>query len=104
MDEAVSKRGSASSEAVIGPAKKVQGSGKVEPEVVVAWIESIRDEVTVSEACTWLGIARSDLLPLEAAVETEHTEAVAEKISELCIRHKFRYGTGKPHSFGQSKK
>nr|WP_290409200.1 hypothetical protein [Paenibacillus polymyxa] len=76
----------------------------MEPEVVVAWIESIRDEVTVSEACTWLGIARSDLLPLEAAVETEHTEAVAEKISELCIPHKFRYGTGKLHSFGQSKK
>ncbi|WP_373888226.1 helix-turn-helix domain-containing protein [Paenibacillus polymyxa] len=31
----------------------------MEPEVVVAWIESIRDEVTVSEACTWLGIARA---------------------------------------------
>ncbi|SPY17594.1 Uncharacterised protein [Paenibacillus polymyxa] len=27
---------------------------------------------------------KSDLLPLEAAVETERTEAVAEKISELC--------------------
>ncbi|MGG4503564.1 hypothetical protein [Paenibacillus polymyxa] len=75
----------------------------MEPEVVVAWIESIRDEVTVSEACTWLGIARSDLLPLEAAVETEHTEAVAEKISELCIRHKFRYGTGNPTPSGRAK-
>ncbi|MEB4784267.1 helix-turn-helix domain-containing protein [Paenibacillus polymyxa] len=31
----------------------------MEPEVVVAWIESIRDEVSVSEACSWLGIARA---------------------------------------------
>ncbi|MCJ1219660.1 hypothetical protein MT396_06420 [Paenibacillus polymyxa] len=76
----------------------------MEPEVVVAWIEFIRDEVTMSEACTWLGIARATYYRWKAAVETERTEAVAEKISELCIRHKFRYGTGKsPHSFEQSK-
>nr|WP_258957397.1 hypothetical protein [Paenibacillus polymyxa] len=69
-----------------GPSKKVQGTGKeVEPEVPVAWIESIRDEVTVSEACTWLGIARATYYRWKAAVETERTEAMAEKISELCI-------------------
>ncbi|WP_262495527.1 hypothetical protein [Paenibacillus sp. B2(2019)] len=28
----------------------------MEPAVAIAWIEFIRNEVTVSEACTWLGM------------------------------------------------
>ncbi len=75
-----------------GPSKKVQGTGKeVEPEVPVAWIESIRDEVTVSEACTWLGIARATYYRWKVPVETERTEAVTEKISKLCIRSSSRF-------------
>ncbi|MCH6187882.1 IS3 family transposase [Paenibacillus polymyxa] len=64
----------------------------MEPEVAVAWIESIRDEVTVSEACTWLGIARVIYYHWKATVETKRTDAAVEKIRELCIHHKFRYG------------
>ncbi|MEK5254148.1 IS3 family transposase [Paenibacillus sp. FSL F4-0125] len=73
--------------------KKYEGVGEeVEPEAVIAWIESIRNEVTVSEACRWLGIARTTYYRWKAAVETKHTDKVVEKIRELCIRHKFRYG------------
>jgi len=64
----------------------------VEPEVTIAWIESIRDEVTVSEACAWLGIARATYYRWKAAMSKKHTDKAVEKIRELCIRHKFRYG------------
>ncbi|APQ57373.1 hypothetical protein PPOLYM_05435 [Paenibacillus polymyxa] len=64
----------------------------MEPQVVIAWVESIREEVTVSEACAWLGIARATYYRWKASVETERTDATVEKIRQLCIRHKFRYG------------
>ncbi|WP_419884733.1 IS3 family transposase [Paenibacillus sp. B-A-8] len=73
--------------------KKYEGVGEeVEPEAVIAWIESIRNEVTVSEACRWLGIARTTYYRWKAGVGTKHTDKLVEKIRELCIRHKFRYG------------
>ncbi|WP_342476556.1 IS3 family transposase [Paenibacillus sp. FSL H7-0350] len=72
--------------------KKVQGTGKgVEPEVVVAWIESIRAEVKVSEACAWLGVARATYYRWKAA-RTQRTDRMVEKIRQLCTLHKFRYG------------
>ncbi|WP_435923690.1 IS3 family transposase [Paenibacillus sp. DYY-L-2] len=73
--------------------KKVHGVGKeVEPEVVVAWIESIREEVTVTQACAWLGIARATYYRWKATMEAKCPEPTVEKIRELCIQHKFRYG------------
>jgi len=64
----------------------------VKPEVVVAWIESIREEVTVTQACAWLGIARATYYRWKATVEAKGPEPTVEKIRELCIHHKFRYG------------
>lgn len=64
----------------------------MEPKVAVAWIESIRDKVTVSEACAWLGIARATYYRWKAAMGTTHADHVVEKVREFCIRHKFRYG------------
>ncbi|MBP1999698.1 transposase InsO family protein [Paenibacillus shirakamiensis] len=46
----------------------------------------------VSEACRWLGIARATYYRWKAAVGTKHTDKAEERIRELCIRHKFRYG------------
>jgi len=63
----------------------------VEPEVAVAWIESIRGEVTVSEACAWLGIARATYYRWRA-VGSQRTDQNVEKIRHLCTQHKFRYG------------
>lgn len=60
--------------------------------MAVAWIESIRKEVTVSEACAWLGIARATYYRWKANIEIRHTEAIVEKIRQLCVYHKFRYG------------
>lgn len=62
----------------------------MEPAVAVAWIESIRTEITVSEACAWLGIARATYYRWKAA-GTRNTGPV-EKIRQLCTQHKFRYG------------
>lgn len=65
----------------------------MEPEVVIAWVESIREEVTVSKACAWLGIARATYYRWKAAMKAQSTDTTAvEKIREFCIRHKFRYG------------
>ncbi|OKP75728.1 tail length tape measure protein [Paenibacillus helianthi] len=61
------------------------------PEVVVAWIESIRAEVTVSEACAWLGIARATYYRWKTA-RTQSIDRMVEKIRQLCTQHKFRYG------------
>ncbi|WP_095205971.1 IS3 family transposase [Paenibacillus sp. O199] len=73
--------------------KKVQGIGtEVEAEVVIAWIESIREEVTISEACTWLGIARATYYRWKAAVEMKRPDPTVEKVIQLCTQHKFRYG------------
>ncbi|WP_085982514.1 IS3 family transposase [Paenibacillus sp. FSL H8-0457] len=73
--------------------KKYTELGKeVKPEVVVAWIESIREEVTVTQACAWLGIARATYYRWKATVEAKGPEPTVEKIRELCIHHKFRYG------------
>lgn len=63
----------------------------MEQQVFVAWIESIREEVTVSEACAWLGIARANYYRWKA-VETQSVDPMVEKIRSLCIQHKFRYG------------
>lgn len=63
----------------------------MEPQVVVAWIESIREEVTISEACAWLGIARATYYRWRAA-ETQSADPTEEKIRSLCTQHKFRYG------------
>lgn len=64
----------------------------MEPEVAVAWIESIRGEVTVSEACSWLGIARATYYRWRAAMGSKDVDKTVENIRELCVRHKFRYG------------
>ncbi|GAA0135327.1 hypothetical protein YSY43_21670 [Paenibacillus sp. YSY-4.3] len=64
----------------------------MEPKVVIDWVESIREDLTVSEACTWLGIARATYYRWKAVVKEERTDTTVEKIRELCIRHKFRYG------------
>ncbi|MGV2887930.1 IS3 family transposase [Paenibacillus taichungensis] len=73
--------------------KKVQGTGKeVEAEVVIAWIESIRKEVTISEACAWLGISRATYYRWKATGENKRPDPMVEKVIQLCTQHKFRYG------------
>ncbi|MHA0855773.1 IS3 family transposase [Paenibacillus sp. CMAA1364] len=56
------------------------------------WIKSIREEVSVTQACTWLGIPRTTYYRWKAAYETEREDHVVEKIRELCTQHKYRYG------------
>lgn len=64
----------------------------MEPKIVIAWIESVREDVTISEACAWLGIARATYYRWKAVAKEESIDTTVEKIRELCIRHKFRYG------------
>ncbi|MFX3632691.1 MAG: IS3 family transposase [Candidatus Pristimantibacillus sp.] len=73
--------------------KKVQGDGKeVSPKLVVEWVESIRREVSITQACAWLGIPRATYYRWKASYETESLDKTVEKIRELCMQHKFRYG------------
>jgi len=64
----------------------------VEPRVVVAWMGSIRGEVTVSQACAWLGIARATYYRWKTACELPYENHTVEQIRQLCKEHKFRYG------------
>ncbi|QRG70403.1 IS3 family transposase [Brevibacillus choshinensis] len=73
--------------------KKLEGVGKeVSPEVIVPWMESIRGQVSVSQACAWLGIPRSTYYRWKAAYGKRNEDLVVGKIRQLCIQHKFRYG------------
>ncbi len=64
----------------------------MEEEVVIAWAESIRKEVTISEACPWLGIDRETYYRWKAAWESKRPDPMVEKVVQLCTQHKFRYG------------
>lgn len=62
------------------------------PEIIVPWMASIRGQVSVSQACAWLGIPRSTYYRWKAAYGKRNEDLVVEKIRQLCIQHKFRYG------------
>lgn len=62
------------------------------PKIVVEWIESIRGEVSVTQACEWLGLPRTTYYRWKSAYDTECKDHVVEKVRELCMQHKFRYG------------
>ncbi|MCM3781412.1 IS3 family transposase [Neobacillus mesonae] len=73
--------------------KKVQGNGKeLSPKIVVEWVESIRGDVSVTQACAWIGISRSTYYRWKVTFGHEKKDSVVEKIHELCVQHKFRYG------------
>ncbi len=62
------------------------------PRIVVTWMESIRGEVNITQACAWLGIARSTYYRWKLAFKTKQKDPIVEKIRQLCSLHKFRYG------------
>ncbi|WP_125461094.1 IS3 family transposase [Paenibacillus ihbetae] len=73
--------------------KKVQGNGKeVSPKIVVEWIESVREEVSVTQAYAWIGVTRATYYRWKAALASKGEDPIVGKISELCREHKFRYG------------
>ncbi|ATF11404.1 IS3 family transposase [Brevibacillus sp. HB1.4B] len=73
--------------------KKVHGIGKeVTPRIMVTWMESIKGEVNIAQACAWLGIARSTYYRWRSVVKTKQKDPIVEKIRQLCSLHKFRYG------------
>ncbi|HZG81542.1 MAG TPA: IS3 family transposase [Brevibacillus sp.] len=74
--------------------KKVQGVGKeVSPEAAVQWMDSIKGEVSVQQACQWLGIARSTYYRWKKQRNTQQiSKTIVTRIRKLCLEHKFRYG------------
>jgi len=65
----------------------------VSPEAVVQWMDSLRGEVSVKQACKWLGIARSSYYRWKNQRNTRQTtNPIVNRIRELCTAHKFRYG------------
>lgn len=55
-------------------------------------MESIRGEISITQACAWLGVARSTFYRWKMACKTEQKDPTVEKIRQLCTLHKFRYG------------
>ncbi|MCM3786792.1 IS3 family transposase, partial [Neobacillus mesonae] len=48
--------------------------------------------MSVTQACAWIGISRATYYRWKVTYGHEKKDAVAEKIHELCLQHKFRYG------------
>ncbi len=55
-------------------------------------VESVRGEITVTQACSWFGVPRATYYRWKVALANEQSDSVTEKIRELCTQHKFRYG------------
>ncbi|OBY77562.1 hypothetical protein BBG47_21075 [Paenibacillus sp. KS1] len=62
------------------------------PEVVIAWMEAIRGEISITQACAWLGIPRSNYYRWKSSCRVGREDNIVGKILELCTEHKFRYG------------
>lgn len=62
------------------------------PKIVVKWMESIQGDVSVTQACAWIGISRATYYRWKVNYGHEKKDSVVEKIHELCVQHKFRYG------------
>ena len=56
------------------------------------WVESVRGEVSVTQACAWIGFSRSTYYRWKATYGGPYQDHMVEKIRELCSQHKFRYG------------
>lgn len=61
-------------------------------KIVVELVESVRGTVSVVQACVWLGVSRATYYRWKAGYETVREDNMVEKIRELCIQHKYRYG------------
>ncbi|WP_141680172.1 IS3 family transposase [Bacillus sp. FJAT-26390] len=73
--------------------KKVQGDGKeLSPKIIVELVELIHGEVTITKACSWLGVPRATYYRWRAKNETWPLDSMVEEIRELCTENKFRYG------------
>ncbi|WP_085982516.1 IS3 family transposase [Paenibacillus sp. FSL H8-0457] len=73
--------------------KKVRGNAKeVSPKAVVEWVESVRGEISVTQACAWIGLSRSTYYRWKNAYKNPCKDHMVETIRELCSQHKFRYG------------
>ncbi|MNI46067.1 hypothetical protein D3C73_1005130 [compost metagenome] len=65
---------------------------EVSPKIIVEWIESIRGEISVTQACAWVGLPRATYYRWKAEYRSVREDHMVEKIRELCMQHKFRYG------------
>ncbi|MGG4345001.1 IS3 family transposase [Paenibacillus lautus] len=55
-------------------------------------MEPIRGEVSLTQACAWIGISRATYYRWKDAYGSQYEDHTVEKIHELCKLHKFRYG------------
>ncbi|KRE46168.1 tail length tape measure protein [Paenibacillus sp. Soil522] len=62
------------------------------PRIIVELVDSIQGEVSVTQACAWLGVPRATYYRWKAACKLEKLDCMVQNIRELCTRHKFRYG------------
>lgn len=62
------------------------------PRLVMACVESFRGESSITQACAWLGVPRSTCYRWKAKSKDVSEHNIVERIRELCVQHKFRYG------------
>ncbi len=71
---------------------KVSGNRKgLKPETVVTLWENVKTKITVKELCNVLELPRSTFYRWLQRTE-DLKDGIEEKIKDVCLRHKFRYG------------
>ncbi|MGC5328323.1 IS3 family transposase [Brevibacillus sp. SYSU BS000544] len=55
-------------------------------------VEAVKGEISITQACAWLGISRSTYYRWKTRSFLEQKDPTVEKIRQLCMQHKFRYG------------
>lgn len=62
------------------------------PEAAVLWMNDIKGEISIRQACLWLGIARSTFYRWKKQQSEQAPNPLVKRIRELCREHRFRYG------------
>lgn len=62
------------------------------PETIVPWISSIQGEISISQACAWLGVPRATYYRWKATHQVTPVDTTVERVRQICTEHKFRYG------------
>lgn len=55
-------------------------------------MKAVIGEISITQACAWLGIPRSTYYRWKAGCLLKQKDPTVEKIRQLCMQHKFRYG------------
>uniref|UniRef100_UPI00403FA517 IS3 family transposase n=1 Tax=Paenibacillus sp. KS-LC4 TaxID=2979727 RepID=UPI00403FA517 len=64
----------------------------VVPEIIIAFIETSKSQMSIQGLCELLGVSRASYYRWRKQPVNKSDERLTERIRTLCVEHKFRYG------------